>query len=1001
MQASAAAVGDDLLIRLSATETLTLAGASEDALSTDTVTTLNAEGADTTTNPAPFYFFFEYDEDTGAFVPTGTQNAGSDEAEDLVETLDGNDLLRGFGGNDTLDGGAGNDTLDGGAGDDVFRIAPGDGSDTITDFNADTDRLEFTDGLFANLEAVQASAAAVGDDLLIRLSATETLTLAGASEDALSTDTVTTLNAEGADTTTNPAPFYFFFEYDEDTGAFVPTGTQNAGSDEAEDLVETLDGNDLLRGFGGNDTLDGGAGNDTLDGGAGDDVFRIAPGDGSDTITDFNADTDRLEFTDGLFANLEAVQASAAAVGDDLLIRLSATETLTLAGASEDALSTDTVTTLNAEGADTTTNPAPFYFFFEYDEDTGAFVPTGTQNAGSDEAEDLVETLDGNDLLRGFGGNDTLDGGAGNDTLDGGAGDDVFRIAPGDGSDTITDFNADTDRLEFTDGLFANLEAVQASAAAVGDDLLIRLSATETLTLAGASEDALSTDTVTTLNAEGADTTTNPAPFYFFFEYDEDTGAFVPTGTQNAGSDEAEDLVETLDGNDLLRGFGGNDTLDGGAGNDTLDGGAGDDVFRIAPGDGSDTITDFNADTDRLEFTDGLFANLEAVQASAAAVGDDLLIRLSATETLTLAGASEDALSTDTVTTLNAEGADTTTNPAPFYFFFEYDEDTGAFVPTGTQNAGSDEAEDLVETLDGNDLLRGFGGNDTLDGGAGNDTLDGGAGDDVFRIAPGDGSDTITDFNADTDRLEFTDGLFANLEAVQASAAAVGDDLLIRLSATETLTLAGASEDALSTDTVTTLNAEGADTTTVTRRRVIWRVTATSSMPGARPWARLRWRCSMMPAVVMRRACRKHWRWPTPLPISWPAVVRTIPMWAGPERRWGPTWLPPSVRPLGRRRISPRRSSTSCARTARAQPLTPLKTLALILTTRCILTSIRVWWPMGCFRRRPGRGLTATATPWWTLLRATTTLRWRAVTGPRSRCLPSTPMPVCCPAHGL
>ncbi len=372
MRATAAAVGDDLLIRLSATETLTLEGATLDDLSTDTVTTLDILGEDTTTNPAPFYFFFEYDEDTGAFVPTGTQNAGSDEAEDLVETLDGNDLLRGFGGNDTLDGGAGNDTLDGGAGDDVFRIAPGDGSDTITDFNADTDRLEFTDGLFANLEAVQASAAAVGDDLLIRLSATETLTLAGASEDALSTDTVTTLNAEGADTTTNPAPFYFFFEYDEDTGAFVPTGTQNAGSDEAEDLVETLDGNDLLRGFGGNDTLDGGAGNDTLDGGAGDDVFRIAPGDGSDTITDFNADTDRLEFTDGLFANLEAVQASAAAVGDDLLIRLSATETLTLAGASEDALSTDTVTTLNAEGADTTTNPAPFYFFFEYDEDTGA-----------------------------------------------------------------------------------------------------------------------------------------------------------------------------------------------------------------------------------------------------------------------------------------------------------------------------------------------------------------------------------------------------------------------------------------------------------------------------------------------------------------------------------------------------------------------------------------------------------------------------------------------------
>ena len=813
VQASAAQVGDDVLIRLSFTETLTLEDTSLDALTADTVTTLDILGEDTTSNPAPFYFFFEYDEGNNDFVPTGTQNVGSDEAEDLVETLDGNDLLRGFGGDDTLDGGAGDDTLSGGAGDDVFRIAPGYGSDTITDFGTGANRLEFTDGLFANLEAVQASAAQVGDDVLIRLSFTETLTLEDTSLDALTADTVTTLDILGEDTTSNPAPFYFFFEYDEGNNDFVPTGTQNVGSDEAEDLVETLDGNDLLRGFGGDDTLDGGAGDDTLSGGAGDDVFRIAPGYGSDTITDFGTGANRLEFTDGLFANLEAVQASAAQVGDDVLIRLSFTETLTLEDTSLDALTADTVTTLDILGEDTTSNPAPFYFFFEYDEGNNDFVPTGTQNVGSDEAEDLVETLDGNDLLRGFGGDDTLDGGAGDDTLSGGAGDDVFRIAPGYGSDTITDFGTGANRLEFTDGLFANLEAVQASAAQVGDDVLIRLSFTETLTLEDTSLDALTADTVTTLDILGEDTTSNPAPFYFFFEYDEGNNDFVPTGTQNVGSDEAEDLVETLDGNDLLRGFGGDDTLDGGAGDDTLSGGAGDDVFRIAPGYGSDTITDFGTGANRLEFTDGLFANLEAVQASAAQVGDDVLIRLSFTETLTLEDTSLDALTADTVTTLDILGEDTTSNPAPFYFFFEYDEGNNDFVPTGTQNVGSDEAEDLVETLDGNDLLRGFGGDDTLDGGAGDDTLSGGAGDDVFRIAPGYGSDTITDFGTGANRLEFTDGLFANLEAVQASAAQVGDDVLIRLSFTETLTLEDTSLDALTADTVTTLDILGEDTT--------------------------------------------------------------------------------------------------------------------------------------------------------------------------------------------
>ncbi len=74
---------------------------------------------------------------------------------------------------------------------------------TVPDFDPENDRLEFTGGLFSNLEALQASAAEVGDDLLIRLSFTETLTLEGASKDDLSTDTVTTVDILGED---NPQP---------------------------------------------------------------------------------------------------------------------------------------------------------------------------------------------------------------------------------------------------------------------------------------------------------------------------------------------------------------------------------------------------------------------------------------------------------------------------------------------------------------------------------------------------------------------------------------------------------------------------------------------------------------------------------------------------------------------------------------------------------------------------------------------------------------------------
>ena len=47
----------------------------------------------------------------------------------------GNDTLEGGANNDQLEGGTGNDSLTGGDGDDVFLYQPGDGIDTITDFN--------------------------------------------------------------------------------------------------------------------------------------------------------------------------------------------------------------------------------------------------------------------------------------------------------------------------------------------------------------------------------------------------------------------------------------------------------------------------------------------------------------------------------------------------------------------------------------------------------------------------------------------------------------------------------------------------------------------------------------------------------------------------------------------------------------------------------------------------------------------------------------------------
>jgi len=74
------------------------------------------------------------------------------ESDDILSGGAGNDSMQGNGGNDTLDGGAGNDilyggdgddTLTGGAGRDTFVFGLNFGKDTITDFDASLDTLQF------------------------------------------------------------------------------------------------------------------------------------------------------------------------------------------------------------------------------------------------------------------------------------------------------------------------------------------------------------------------------------------------------------------------------------------------------------------------------------------------------------------------------------------------------------------------------------------------------------------------------------------------------------------------------------------------------------------------------------------------------------------------------------------------------------------------------------------------------------------------------------------
>ncbi len=306
---------------------------------------------------------------------------GTDSAEELrgtalddrIDGLAGNDVLRGEDGNDLLDGGAGADTLHGGngndqlkggdardalyggagndtlrggadidylkgdAGSDTYLFSAGDGSDLISNYDADPNSIDtarFEDVAFDQLWFSRS-----GDDLYLTVAGTSDRVIvskwytdvhnqldrieAGSSvllneqvealvsamaafgvpsgtgkvipqdvKDTLKPILTQAWNVQaddtssqtGGDNTATPT------ENNGGTPAETPSLNTLTGTDSAEELrgtalddrIDGLAGNDVLRGEDGNDLLDGGAGADTLHGGNGND--QLKGGDARDAL---------------------------------------------------------------------------------------------------------------------------------------------------------------------------------------------------------------------------------------------------------------------------------------------------------------------------------------------------------------------------------------------------------------------------------------------------------------------------------------------------------------------------------------------------------------------------------------------------------------------------------------------------------------------------------------------------------------------------------------------
>lgn len=96
----------------------------------------------------------------------------------VIDGTPGDDVLFDTLGGDIISGLAGNDTLTGGSARDIFEFLSGFGSDTVTDFENNRDKIDFSGHFgFNSISDVLAVATQVGADTVIALDASNTLTL--------------------------------------------------------------------------------------------------------------------------------------------------------------------------------------------------------------------------------------------------------------------------------------------------------------------------------------------------------------------------------------------------------------------------------------------------------------------------------------------------------------------------------------------------------------------------------------------------------------------------------------------------------------------------------------------------------------------------------------------------------------------------------------------------------------------------------------------------------
>ncbi|WP_139210042.1 Hint domain-containing protein [Palleronia pelagia] len=684
--------------------------------------------------------------DEAGTITDGTDTVTFSETEALILTgfddyLDATADTTGTGidvqagaGNDTIVGSDEEDLVDAGAGDDIVytganndTIETGDGSDTIY--------LDDSDGGSSN---VLTDGGTSGIDRIILATGSGSYRIQGTFSDAQGFEIIDGSGASGDVLGTQDAFANFDFTNVTLLGVDGIEGTAQADTilgSAAADSIDGLDGSDSLSGGLGDDTIRGGRGDDTLAGGDGADRLdgglgfdTVSGGDGNDTIVSVGDDTLFTSYED-LVAGLSATthirfEETAGGTAADSIgandgtvsggVNLSATGVDGSSSAADFSGSNSTVGLGNAASLNPSVGTYQFWvnpatvngFLLDSSANTEAEGMRVQMNAGQIE----VTFYDGGDnlILQSSGG----------------------ALAAGSWSHVAITWDGSNVRL-FVDGIEEDSAASAFNVSGNTNDLVL-----------GAKDDGGS--------------------FNSFFD-----GRIDEFGVHNTAltATELADLTAAGPAGGLIEIQ--PDSYDGGLGSDMVDYSASTAAVdvNLATFTGVGGAAESDSYTGIENVTGSAFA--DSITGDAA---DNVLLGGGDADTISGGdgddyidgGAGDDVLSTglgqDTL--IGGDGNDTLTNAAG---------DDSLVGGAGNDSLVATDGNDTLEGGDGNDTLDGGADDDSLTGGLGDDSLTGGTGDDIFVYAPGDGNDTITDFNTgNTGTL--SDGDSANNDFIDLSA---------------------------------------------------------------------------------------------------------------------------------------------------------------------------------------------------------------------------------------